>query len=155
MHLPGSMVCGFFFSPCIAPCGHFSIQTPQPLHRLGSISNRIKLRQTPAGHLFSLIWVRYSSLKFDRVVSTGFGAVLPNWHSDAILTYRASSRRVSRSFSVAFPSVMSVTIPCICVNPSRHEVHLPQDSSFKKLRSPYRWKNRSQRPRNLSNMLLR
>jgi len=54
---------GFPGSPAIAPCGHAFAHAPQPVHFPASIEYAISALQTPAGHLFSLMCARYSSLK--------------------------------------------------------------------------------------------
>ena len=67
-------------------------------------------------------------------VSTGFGAVAPNPHSEAAFTVPARRSRSFRSSPVPCPSQIRVRMRSICLVPSRQGAHLPHDSSAVKVR---------------------
>ena len=82
----------------------------------------------PAGQCLSLIWAKYSSLKYFIVVITGFGADLPNPHNDVVFTVP----HISRSSQIFFFSISIADIFKYFKNPSyafSAGVHLPHDSS--------------------------
>ena len=69
-----------------------------------------RFSHTPALHRFSIIWDLYSSLKYLRVVSTGFALVCPRPQSDESFMTIASFSRVSISLSVPLPFVILFNI---------------------------------------------
>src|SRR5574341_267357 len=89
---------------------------------------------TPAWHRLWRIWSSYSWRKYFNVESTELGAVPPNAQSEASLVDSASSMSSPMSLSLPFPSLIRVRILSICLMPSRHGEHLPQDSVERKVR---------------------
>src|SRR5512133_2407165 len=87
-----------------------------------------RLWQIPGSHFFSIMWWSYSSLKYLRVVRTGFGAVCPNPHKAVLFITFPRCSRVWISASVAFPSVNLLIILSVCARPSLQGVHFPHDS---------------------------
>jgi hypothetical protein len=75
------------------------------------------------------MWARYSSRKWRRVETTGFGAVCPRPHRLVLLSRSERCSRSSRSRRVASPRVILSSSPHICTVPARQGTHLPQDSS--------------------------
>ena len=73
MHLDGSMVCGFFFSPSIASIGQFFLHLPQPLHFSGSMA-RCAFGPLQIGQWWSTTWARYSLRNALSVLETGLHA---------------------------------------------------------------------------------
>ena len=134
MHFSVSIMCGTFFSPVIASLGQTFLHFPHAVHFSSSILYVMRSLQTPAGHLLSLIWALYSSVKYLIVLSTGFGAVWPSAHREASDTTQLSSSRSSISPSFPSPRVIASTSSYILRVPSRHVVHFPQLSSFRKFR---------------------
>src|SRR5208282_583492 len=85
---------------------------------------------TFAGQFFSAICATYSSLKYLMVDSTGLGRVCPRPHIEASLIASPSSSRNATSPSRPFPSEILVRTSSRASLPSRHALHLPQDSSL-------------------------
>ena len=106
MHIFLSILAIDFFSQCIAPTGQTLLQRPHFLQILSSTSNLTKAEHTPAGQILSFIWLRYSSLKYLRVLKTGLVEVCPRPHNDADFISCPNSKRRSRSLSLACPLVI-------------------------------------------------
>ena len=63
MHFAGSITCGCFTVPEIAPTGHFFAHIVQPLHFAGSIEYVFSAAHSCAGQRASRMWASYSSRK--------------------------------------------------------------------------------------------
>ena len=85
--------------------------------------------QTPAAQRCSRMCCSYSRRKCLSVVSTGFGAVWPRPHRLASRTTWQSASSRSRSSSTPSPRQIFSSRLSICLVPTRHGGHLPQDSS--------------------------
>ena len=62
-HFAGSITCGFFTVPEIAPAGHFLAHIVQPLHFAASILYVTSFEHLPERHFLSLMCSMYSSMK--------------------------------------------------------------------------------------------
>ena len=110
---------------------------PTASQRTGQVFSqgaKTRASQAPAGQYFSRMWASYSCRKWLIVESTGLGQVWPRPQRAESLMIGPISRRSSISPSLPSPLVIRVRISSIRFVPMRQGTHLPQDSSWVKLR---------------------
>lgn len=130
MHFSVSIQAGCFFCQAMASVGQALKQSPHFLQASASTSNFNNSTHLLAGHFFALIWASYSSRKYRRVDSTGFGAVCPSPHNAVSLITAESYSRASISPGTPCPSQILSSISSSRRVPSRQGVHLPHYSSW-------------------------